>query len=255
MDKYNNTNFEDFSIDKLIIIMEFHPNPEIRQSAGIECVERYVAEIKICNKYTRDYYYQKVIEISQNDRLPEKVRNAAYQNIEPLKLVFVEKYITEYDHTKLKEVLKNESFPENLRITAGIRYVETYVRGDCDELIEISQNKNLPEKIRIAAGIKCVDEYVERDIGGFTVEEDDEEKDLYDKLIEISQNEKLPEKVRIAAGIKCVEGCEHYDYYDKLIKMSQDERLLEKVRNAAPKNIEQLAMKYVDKKSAEYRFY
>ena len=88
--------------------------------------------------------------------MPEKVRNAASQNIEPLAIKYIEEYVKMDCSGDILEMLRNKDLPEKVRIAAiknveplEIKFIDELIKKrDYVELTERLDDKLLPEKVR-----------------------------------------------------------------------------------------------------------
>ncbi|MEM3499833.1 MAG: hypothetical protein QXI17_04200, partial [Candidatus Bilamarchaeaceae archaeon] len=79
---------------------------------------RTIAGLKIVSHFIDNLQLSKLISFSQNEKLPETVRNIAKDNIESVGIQYVEKLAQKGDFDKLMSIAENNELPESIRISA-----------------------------------------------------------------------------------------------------------------------------------------
>ena len=252
---------------------------KVREEAGMKAIELCAAEV-VKDQDWAGYLFVKMlegnipkemiasqvnmwyllVEMSENNKLPEKVREEAGMKA-------IEKYVNnDWDSDyNLNAISKNNKLPDEVRKAAknalqkirkqrevrkqreehGLRLVQTQTlspprhKNEIDELLLIARYGN-DASVREAAGMKIIERYTA--------------EDEYDRLIEMLKDNELPEKVREAAGMKIIEIYTAKGYYDDLIRMSKNNDLPEKVKEAAKNNIEAAGMKAIEEYTANCRY-
>ena len=129
-------------VGELLIIAKHGNEAAVREAAGMNAVELCAAEGR----------YVTLIEMSENNELPKKVREAAKNKIEVAEMKAVERYTAEGRYTDLIEMSKDKDLPKKVREAAGMKAIEGYTaEGDYNALIKMSKNNKLPKKVREAA--------------------------------------------------------------------------------------------------------
>jgi uncharacterized protein (UPF0147 family) len=165
-------------VDELLLVAKYGDDASAREAAVIKAIERYTAEGN----------YDNLIKMSKDNELPEKVREAAKNNIEAAVIKAIERYTAEGNYDNLIRMSKDNELPEKVREEAGMKAIELCAAKVAKYIDNAS--------VREAAGMEAVKIYAAK-----------AKSQLYYFFVKMSENNELPEKVREEAGMKAIELC------------------------------------------------
>ncbi|MCX6774034.1 MAG: hypothetical protein NTY68_03510 [Candidatus Micrarchaeota archaeon] len=187
--------------------------------------------------YVTQGWYGKLIEMSEDAKLPESIRKAAADSVAS---DFMEEIRNLADRENYSEIFDKVSkgLPESLCKSAGIFIAEIYNHGHFFNISYALVHPSLPESFREAVGMKMIEELakgLKLEVIGNHVKDEG-----YEELVSMSKMEGLPQSVQKAAkdaletgGMKAIKKYAEKGYYHALIEISKLQGLSEYVREVA----------------------
>ena len=221
---------EELTCGELLAIAAAHPDEAVK-TAAIKAITRPLA-INAIEKYCERGQYGKLLEIAANGRLPESIRKAAEESIEPALSNLIQGgsqcWCDKGCQNAVLDMIEDLRLPEPLRkiteqnlVSKILELIENGRVSGGDEgkpLFRIAREKRLPEDVREAAGLWELKELIEK----------------------IDRTESARYREDMLPGI-----------HGRLERMANDASLPEKVAMRAKEAIELVAMKMIEEKDGE----